>query len=252
MTAKLAGFGTTIFAEMSALAVRTGAINLGQGFPDTDGPIEVLDAAVDGDPLGRQSISARARYARAARGHRRTPASFLRPRLRRRHGGTRHRRCHRGARRRVAGDARRRRRGRAVRADVRQLSGLHRARRWRAQARRAATRTGRRRSLRLRSRRVPRRGHRADETDPAQYASQPDRQGVHARRTRVHRGGRCRTRRADHHRRGLRTPRVLRCRARPDGRSARHGRAHAHDLVRAARRSTPRAGRSGGCVGRRR
>src|SRR4051794_17793556 len=39
-------FGTTIFAEMSALAVRTGSINLGQGFPDTDGPIEMLDAAV--------------------------------------------------------------------------------------------------------------------------------------------------------------------------------------------------------------
>ncbi|RDV46869.1 aminotransferase [Leifsonia sp. ku-ls] len=36
----------TIFAEMSALAVRTGAINLGQGFPDEDGPVEVLDAAV--------------------------------------------------------------------------------------------------------------------------------------------------------------------------------------------------------------
>ncbi|MGF3053546.1 aminotransferase class I/II-fold pyridoxal phosphate-dependent enzyme [Microbacterium sp. YY-03] len=35
----------TIFAEMSALAARTGAINLGQGFPDTDGPAEVLDAA---------------------------------------------------------------------------------------------------------------------------------------------------------------------------------------------------------------
>jgi N-succinyldiaminopimelate aminotransferase len=46
-TAKLAGFGTTIFAEMSALAVQTGSINLGQGFPDTDGPQEVLDAAVD-------------------------------------------------------------------------------------------------------------------------------------------------------------------------------------------------------------
>ncbi|MFD7117900.1 pyridoxal phosphate-dependent aminotransferase [Streptomyces sp. NPDC056652] len=38
--------GTTIFAEMSALAVRTGAINLGQGFPDTDGPEEVREAAV--------------------------------------------------------------------------------------------------------------------------------------------------------------------------------------------------------------
>ncbi|MFK3671109.1 pyridoxal phosphate-dependent aminotransferase [Leifsonia aquatica] len=37
----------TIFAEMSALAARTGAINLGQGFPDEDGPAAVLDAAVD-------------------------------------------------------------------------------------------------------------------------------------------------------------------------------------------------------------
>src|ERR1700704_3916410 len=46
LTAKLQGFGTTIFAEMSALAASTGAVNLGQGFPDTDGPREVLDAAV--------------------------------------------------------------------------------------------------------------------------------------------------------------------------------------------------------------
>ncbi|HEV7813309.1 MAG TPA: pyridoxal phosphate-dependent aminotransferase [Leifsonia sp.] len=37
---------STIFAEMSALAARTGAINLGQGFPDEDGPAEVLNTAV--------------------------------------------------------------------------------------------------------------------------------------------------------------------------------------------------------------
>ena len=37
--------GTTIFAEMSALAASTGAVNLGQGFPDTDGPVEVTEAA---------------------------------------------------------------------------------------------------------------------------------------------------------------------------------------------------------------
>jgi N-succinyldiaminopimelate aminotransferase len=42
---RLAGFGTTIFTEMSALAERTGSINLGQGFPDEDGPLAVLDAA---------------------------------------------------------------------------------------------------------------------------------------------------------------------------------------------------------------
>lgn len=43
---RLAEFGTTIFAEMSALALRTGSINLGQGFPDTDGPEEIREAAV--------------------------------------------------------------------------------------------------------------------------------------------------------------------------------------------------------------
>src|ERR1700748_2114909 len=44
---RLDGLGTTIFTEMTALAVRTGAINLGQGFPDTDGPAAVIEAAVD-------------------------------------------------------------------------------------------------------------------------------------------------------------------------------------------------------------
>jgi len=53
LTSRLQGFGTTIFAEMSALAVATGAINLGQGFPDTDGPPEVLDAAVEAIRSGR-------------------------------------------------------------------------------------------------------------------------------------------------------------------------------------------------------
>jgi N-succinyldiaminopimelate aminotransferase len=37
----------TIFSEMSALAVRTGSLNLGQGFPDRDGPPAVVDAAVE-------------------------------------------------------------------------------------------------------------------------------------------------------------------------------------------------------------
>ncbi|QXG76338.1 pyridoxal phosphate-dependent aminotransferase [Modestobacter sp. L9-4] len=45
LTSRLQGFGTTVFAEMSALAVATGSINLGQGFPDTPGPAEVLDVA---------------------------------------------------------------------------------------------------------------------------------------------------------------------------------------------------------------
>ena len=49
---RLRPFGTTIFAEMSALAVETGAINLGQGFPDTDGPDVVKQAAIDAIEAG--------------------------------------------------------------------------------------------------------------------------------------------------------------------------------------------------------
>src|SRR4051812_4068744 len=76
-SSRLAGLGTTIFTEMSALAERTGSINLGQGFPDEDGPLAVLDAAADaihaghnqyaplpGVPALREAIAAhqRARY----------------------------------------------------------------------------------------------------------------------------------------------------------------------------------------------
>ncbi|WP_231947672.1 pyridoxal phosphate-dependent aminotransferase [Jiangella sp. DSM 45060] len=63
-------FTSTIFAEITALATRTGAINLGQGFPDTDGPAEILEAATQaihgglnqyppgpGVPVLRQSIA---------------------------------------------------------------------------------------------------------------------------------------------------------------------------------------------------
>ena len=68
---RMRAFGTTIFTEMSALAVRTGSINLGQGFPDTDGPAEMLAAAAEalrsganqypplpGIPALRQAITA--------------------------------------------------------------------------------------------------------------------------------------------------------------------------------------------------
>jgi len=42
---RLQPFAVTIFAEMSALATRLGAVNLGQGFPDEDGPAEMLKVA---------------------------------------------------------------------------------------------------------------------------------------------------------------------------------------------------------------
>jgi N-succinyldiaminopimelate aminotransferase len=50
---RLEGFGTTSFAEMSGLATRTGAINLGQGFPDTDGPAAVIEAAIEAMRAGQ-------------------------------------------------------------------------------------------------------------------------------------------------------------------------------------------------------
>jgi len=47
LASRLQGFGTTIFTQMSTLAAETGAVNLGQGSPDTDGPTEIIEAAVD-------------------------------------------------------------------------------------------------------------------------------------------------------------------------------------------------------------
>jgi N-succinyldiaminopimelate aminotransferase len=57
LATRLQGLGTTIFAEMSALALRTGSINLGQGFPDVDGPESVLEAAVQALRGGRNQYA---------------------------------------------------------------------------------------------------------------------------------------------------------------------------------------------------
>jgi N-succinyldiaminopimelate aminotransferase len=53
LASRLQGFGTTIFSEMSALADRTGAINLGQGFPDVDGPDVLKQTAIEAILEGR-------------------------------------------------------------------------------------------------------------------------------------------------------------------------------------------------------
>ncbi len=50
---RLQPFTSTIFAEMTALAARTGAVNLGQGFPDTDGPAGMLEVARSAIASGR-------------------------------------------------------------------------------------------------------------------------------------------------------------------------------------------------------
>jgi N-succinyldiaminopimelate aminotransferase len=54
---RLRSIAPTIFAEMSALALRTGSINLGQGFPDEDGPSPVVEAAVDALRSGRNQYA---------------------------------------------------------------------------------------------------------------------------------------------------------------------------------------------------
>ncbi len=52
VNSRLQGFGTTVFAAMSQLADETGSVNLGQGFPDYDGPKEVLEAAAQAIAAG--------------------------------------------------------------------------------------------------------------------------------------------------------------------------------------------------------
>lgn len=60
LSSRLQGFGTTIFAEMTALALKHEAVNLGQGFPDFDGPDVVKRAAIEAIQAGQNQ------YARSA------------------------------------------------------------------------------------------------------------------------------------------------------------------------------------------
>ena len=57
LAARVSEIDTTIFATMSDLALRTGSVNLGQGFPDTDGPDEVREAAVAALRAGRNQYA---------------------------------------------------------------------------------------------------------------------------------------------------------------------------------------------------
>jgi N-succinyldiaminopimelate aminotransferase len=57
LTRRLSGFGTSVFAEMTALAARHDALNLGQGFPDFDGPAFVMDAAIEAMRAGHNQYA---------------------------------------------------------------------------------------------------------------------------------------------------------------------------------------------------
>jgi len=54
---RLEGIPPTIFSTMSALAVRTRSVNLGQGFPDTDGPASLLRAAAEAVAAGHNQYA---------------------------------------------------------------------------------------------------------------------------------------------------------------------------------------------------
>lgn len=54
---RLREFGETIFATMTALAVENDAVNLGQGFPDSDGPQRMLEIAQDNIARGNNQYA---------------------------------------------------------------------------------------------------------------------------------------------------------------------------------------------------
>ena len=228
LTSKLEGFGTTIFAEMSALAVQTGAINLGQGFPDTDGPAVVLEAAIEairsgvnqyppgpGNPVLRSAI---ADHQRRFYGLEHDPDTEVLVTA--------------GATEALAGallgmlDT-----GDEVVVFEPMYDSYQACIALAGAIARPVLLAPSDARLRVRPRRAARGDLEADQADPAEHAAQPDRQGVHARRADVHRrpGDRARSARRD--RRGVRAPRVLGFDARPDGDAARDGRADADHLV---------------------
>ena len=166
---RLDGVGSTIFAEMSALAVRTGSVNLGQGFPDLSGPDTVIEAAYDAMRAGRNQyppgrgtpelVDAVIRHQQRHYGLDLAPENVVVDDGR-----------DRGDRRCPARAGRPRRRGRGVGALLRQLPRDDPVRRRRTTAGDPAR-------TRLPARRRRARGgrHRPDQAPPAEHAAQPDR-----------------------------------------------------------------------------
>ena len=216
----------TIFAEMSALAVATQSVNLGQGFPDTDGPGFMLDearaaiaAGVNQYPPGRGIAPLR----QAIAAH---DGPALRPELRPRHRDPGHHRSHRGAGRHHSRLRRSRGRGDRARAVLRLVRGLDRAGR-RVPGRGRALRTG----LPPRPRRAGRGVHPAHQGDPDQLPAQPHGRGPHRGRPRRDRPAGRAARRPGDLRRGLRAPDLRRGRTPSVGRLPRPARAHRTHLL---------------------
>ena len=178
-----------------------------------------------GDPRGPRAVCPHVGDSRVAPRARREVPPRPGTRLRSRHGDRRHVRSDRGHLRGDPGRLRSGRRGRPLRAVLRLLQGERPHGR-----RRAARRDAARARLDVRPVRARRRVFPADPRDPAQHASQSDRQGLLGGRARDDRGSLPRARCPLHHRRGLRAPRV-RGTARFDGVASRHARADDHDLV---------------------
>ncbi len=126
LTERLQPFGTTIFAEMSALAVATGAINLGQGFPDTDGPDAVKQAAIDAIRAGHNQYPPGIGIPELRRAIRAHQQRFYGLDYDADGGDPRHRGRHRGDRGGAARALRAGRRGGHFRAVLRLLRGVHR------------------------------------------------------------------------------------------------------------------------------
>ena len=180
LTRRLDGFGTSIFAEMTALARRHDAINLGQGFPDFDGPEFVKQAAIDAVRAGHNQYAPMPGLPALQRARGRPPAPLLRPRVRPRQRDHDPRRRHRGAVRGARRAARSGRRGRRVRAVLRRLPARHRAGAGAGARRRAAQPP----DFRLDVAALEAAISAEDAPAAAQLPRQPGRQRVHARRAR--------------------------------------------------------------------
>ncbi len=223
-SAKASSFTESVIRDMTRLANLHGAINLGQGFPDFAAPQAAEGCGCSGDRRRSQPVPDHVGRACVPRSDRREVPARLRHDGRSRDRDLRNVRVHRGDDRDDARRARSRRRGRDLRAVLRELrSGLDPVRR-RAEARHPASAR-----LDVRRGRAARGVHRPDPCDRDQLAQQPHRQGVHPRGAVADRRALHAARRDRDHRRDLRAHHLRRREPRPDRHAGRHGRAHRDD-----------------------